>query len=116
MQFQFDVATSTANPIQAPQQPTGDSVPDLMRLLLEQQRDHLNHVRAQAQDSLSRWRNLLSRWQKDHPEFSEHCKKAYPSMEKIYVQLIVSMVEELAHQDDDAMESDFAVQEFLDRY
>jgi hypothetical protein len=76
----------------------------------------LNHVRAQAQDSLSRWRNLLARWQKDHPEFCEHCKKAYPAMEKVYVQLIVAMVEELAQQDDDALESDFAVQEFLDRF
>src|ERR1043165_7989407 len=110
MQFQFDVASTTPNPPATPQQPPSDSVSDLLRQILEQQRDqlnqilevqkeHLNHVRALSQDSLSRWRNLLARWQKDHPEFAEHCKKAYPAMEKIYVQLLVNMVEELSGQD-----------------
>jgi hypothetical protein len=127
MQFSFDIASTPTNPIATPQQPVTDSVPELLRLILDQQRDqltqildiqkeHLNYVRTQALDSLSRWRNLLARWQKDHPEFSEHCKKAYPAMEKVYVQMIVGMVDELAQQDEDAMESDFAVQEFLDRY
>jgi hypothetical protein len=69
-----------------------------------------------GQDSLSRWRNLLTRWQKEHPEFAEHCKKAYPAMERTYVQLLVNMVEELARQDNEALDNDFAVQDFLDRY
>jgi hypothetical protein len=65
---------------------------------------------------LTRWRNLLARWQKDHPEFAERCKKAYPAMEKIYVQLLVNLVDDLALQEDDAYESEFAIQEFLDKY
>jgi hypothetical protein len=44
MQFSFDIASSTANPIQAPQQQTSDSVPELLRLILEQQREQLNQI------------------------------------------------------------------------
>lgn len=127
MQFQFDIASSTTNTPATPHQPTTESIPELLRLILEQQRDqlnmildvqkeHLNHVRAMAQDSLSRWRHLLSRWQEDHPEFADQCKKAYPTMEKIYVQLLVNMAQELSEAEDDSYESEFAIQEFLDRY
>ncbi len=127
MQFQFDIASMIPVQPATPQAQTHETIPDLLHQILEQQRDllnqilethkeQLNQVRAQAQDSLARWRNLLARWQNDHPDFAEQCKKAYPAMEKTYVQLLVNMVEELSQQEDDALETDFAVQEFLDRY
>jgi hypothetical protein len=127
MQFQFGVTSNTPIAPINPQPATPESMADLLRQLLELQRDqtsqilevqreHLNHVRSLAQDSQSRWRSLLARWQEDHPEFAEQCKKAYPAMERTYVRMLVNMVEELARADDDAFESDFAVQEFLDRY
>jgi transketolase len=124
MQFQFDIASSCVNTPKP--QPTTDSVPELLKYLLEQQhnqlnqivelqKEHLNYVRTQAQDAQTRWRNLLARWQQEHPEFAESCKKAYPSMEKAYVQLLVNMVEEVAQQED-SLDTDFTIQEFLDRY
>ena len=69
-----------------------------------------------AQDNLGRWRQLLGRWQNEYPEFAGQCKKAYTAMEKAYVQVLARMVEELSAQDDDAFDSEFAVQEFIDRY
>jgi hypothetical protein len=127
MQFQFDIASTSKIPPAVPQPTTPETVPDLLRQILDTQRDqltkilevqqeHLNHVRTAAQDNVSRWRNLLARWQAEHPEFAEHCKKAYPLMEKSYVQLLVSMVEEVANLGDEALDNEFAVQEFLDRY
>jgi transketolase len=127
MHFQFDVPTSTSISAVSPQPSGPEAVPDLLRQILDLQRDqfnqilevqkeHLHHVRTAAQDNLSRWRNLLARWQNDHPEFAEQCKKAYPLMEKTYVQMLVNMVEELSEQEDDALDNEFAVQEFLDRY
>lgn len=114
MQFQFNVASS-ANP--APPPPiTPETVPDLLRQMLEVQREQLHHARVTAQDNLARWRQLLSRWQEDHPDFAGSCQKAYPLMEKAYVQMLVTLVEEIADQDGDALDGDFAVQEFLDRY
>ena|ERR1022692_3834254 len=127
MQFQFDVPTSISIAQVSPP-PTGpEAVPDLLRQILELQRDqfnqilevqkaHLNHVRIAAQENMSRSRNLLARWQNEHPEFAEGCKKAYPLMEKTFVQMLVNMIEELTDKGDDALDNEFAVQEFLDRY
>jgi hypothetical protein len=127
MQFQVDIASTSASPPANLQPPTPETVPDLLRQILDLQRDqltqileiqreHLNHVRAIAQDNMSRWRNLLARAQAEHPEFAEHCKKAYPLLEKSYVQLLAGIVEEVAQQGDEALDNEFAVQEFLDRY
>jgi hypothetical protein len=128
MQFQFDIASTGKTPPPAPPMKiTPETVPDLLWQILELQRDQfsqiidlqreqLNHARATAQDNLARWRNLLSRWAEQYPQFAEQCKLAYPLMERCYVQMLGSMVEELSQQGEDALDSDFAVQEFLDRY
>jgi hypothetical protein len=131
MQFQFDVATSNATAPAHSQQPTpqatAESVPEILRQMLELQREQLttlvevqreqlSQARAAAQDSQARWRNLLARWQKDLPEFSNQCKQAYPLLEKAYVHMLAGMVDELAQQGEEALDNDFAVQEFLDRY
>ncbi len=133
MQFQFDFASANATPPVVPQQ-TGDAAVDLLRQLVElmrdnaaQQRDtlaqilavqqeHLNQVRAAAQDAQARWRNLLARWQSQHPEFANFCRQAYPLLEKAYVGMLDGMADELTQQGDESLENDISVQEFLDRY
>ena len=126
MQFQFDIgSTTTKAPVPVPL--TGEPVPDLLRQILELQRDqltqllevqkeHLHHVRAAAQENVARWRNLLVRWQSEFPELAGGCKKAYPAMEKAYVQLLARMVEEITAEDSETLDNEFAVQEFIDRY
>jgi hypothetical protein len=132
MQFQFSTAAPSTPPLAVPQQPIDAT--ELLRQMLELQREstaqerdtlaqmltvqqeHLNHVRAVAQDAQARWKNLLTRWQTQYPDFTNQCKLAYPLLEKAYVGLLVGMVDELAQQGDDALDSDFSVQEFLDRY
>jgi hypothetical protein len=125
MQFQFNVASNASAPPVPP--PTAANIPELLRLILEVQREQLGqilevqkeqlqHARATAQDNLSRWRQMLSRWQEEQPDFAAHCMKAYPLMEKAYVQMLARMVEELNAEDADSLESEFGVQEFLDRY
>ena len=127
MQFQFDIASSTKTPPPQSLAPVTESVPELLRQILELQRDgftqmlevqreHLNHVRITAQENQARWRNLLARWEKDHPEFADSCKKAYPLMERSYVQMLVNIVEEIGEAGEDALDTDFSVQEFLDRF
>jgi hypothetical protein len=127
MQFQFDIASTTKAPPPVQKPLTPESVPELLRQMLDLQRDHyaqmlelqreqLNQARATAQDNLARWRNMLTRWAETYPGFSDHCKKAYPLMERSYVHLLVTLVEELSEQGEDALDSDFAVQEFLDRF
>ena len=126
MQFQFGITPATNTPA-PPLMPLPDSVPELLKLLLNQQsdlltqildvqRENLNFQRAAACDSIARWRHILGRWEKDHPEFAEQSKIAYPLLERAYIQLLANMLEELVEQGDDALENEFAVQEFLDRY
>lgn len=127
MQFQFDIASTTKTPAPPPLPVTPETVPNLLRELVEIQRDqfgellelqkeHLNVARAAAQDNLARWRQMLNRWGESYPEFAENCKKAYPLMERCYVQMLSNLVEEVAQQGDDALDTEFTVQEFLDRY
>ena len=125
MQFQFDVAPQTAA---APPAPAGtDSTADLLRQMLDLQRDHLGQIaqsqrdllaqaRSQALDNSARWRNLLARWRSDLPELPDHCRQAYPVLERAYVQMVSAMTRELSEQADDALDSEFAIQDFLDRY
>jgi transketolase len=127
MQFQFDIASTAAAPPKPLPQPTSESVPELLRQMMEMQREgftqmlelqreHLNHARTVAQENQARWRHLLARWEKDHPELADSCKTAYPRMEKSYAQLLANLVEEIAEAGDDALDTEFSVQEFLDRY
>jgi hypothetical protein len=128
MQYQFDIA-SNAKPV-APPLPPGDVVAYLlnqMNQILDLQRDqlnkifevqqaHLQHVRAMSQEQIARWRHILGKWHDEYPEMTDACKKAYPVLEKAYVKLALNLIEELAEQGDDALDTDFTVQEFLDRY
>src|SRR6266540_3980465 len=127
MQFQFDIASSAKPVAPQPPLPPGEVVPYLLNQLLEQQRDqlnqilelqkaHLHHVRAVSQEQIMRWRHILGRWQEENPQLTEMCKKAYPVLEKAYVRMAMNLIEEIADQGDDALDNDFAVQEFLDRY
>jgi hypothetical protein len=44
------------------------------------------------------------------------CKEVLPALERAYGALIGRLVEELREQGDDSFETDFALQDFLDRY
>jgi transketolase len=125
MQFQFDIASQTPNP-PAPLAPAELNA-ELLRQILELQRDqlaqilqvqreHLALAKNTAQDNNARWRTLLSRWQKDLPDLMDHCKRAYPALERAYVHMIASMVEEVSGKDEDELDNEFTVQDFLDRY
>jgi hypothetical protein len=117
MNFQIDV-TSSSGPVPAsppPATPTGETV-ELLRQLLEVQREQLTYQKAavQAHDTGSRWRAFLARWREEFPSLSDACRRALPALERSYGQLIVELTEHLSEQE--ALDNDFALQEFLDRY
>jgi hypothetical protein len=89
---------------------------DLLRQMLEVQREQLAYQRAAAaaHDMTARWRAFLARWQHEFPDLSDNCRRALPSLEKCYGQMISDLTDRLS--DDEALDNDFAVQEFLDRY
>jgi hypothetical protein len=90
---------------------------DLLRQILEVQRELLAQQRnaAAAHDMTARWRSFLSRWNQEFPHLSDNCRKALPLLERTYGRLITEMAERL-NDEDDSLDNDFTLQEFLDRY
>ena len=120
MQFQIDVS-STVSPRAGDPSPPAVASPetiDLLRQMLEVQREQLAYQKAalQAHDAAARWRSFLSRWKEDFPGLSDACRRALPTLERCYGQLIVELTSNLNDQGSDALDNDFALQEFLDRY
>jgi len=119
MNFQIDVTSSLPS---APPEPAPASLPadtiEVLRQILEVQKEQLAYQKAaaQAHDMGSRWRAFLQRWKEDFPGLSEACKKALPSLERSYGQLIVELTDNINTDEGDGLDNDFALQEFLDRY
>jgi hypothetical protein len=126
MQFQFDITTaSKPKPLPAPG--SSEAVADLLRHLIDLQRDgftqllevsreHLAHARHVHQEHVQRWRNVLGRWDKDFPDLAADSKQVYPALERAYLSLIQNMVTDLIDQGEEGFDSDFALQDFLDRH
>ena len=119
MQFQIDVS-STVSPRASDPSPPAVASPetiDLLRQILEVQREQLAYQKAalQAHDAAARWRSFLARWKEVFPGLSDACRKALPTLERCYGQLIDELTS-INDEGNDALDNDFALQEFLDRY
>lgn len=118
MQFQFNVTPTTPPAAaEAPGVPHTDTA-DLLRQILEVQRQQLSLMQASAaaHDAAVRWRAFLARWRDDFPELGESCRSVLPVLERSYAALINELADRLRQDGTGALDSDFALQEFLDRY
>jgi hypothetical protein len=123
MHFQYDISSSPPpKSVESDQSSPGlapvAETTDLLRQILEVQREQLSHLQANsaAHDTGSRWRAFLARWREDFSELPEACRQAVPILERTYGKLIAELTEHLCQNGDEALENDFALQEFLDRY
>src|SRR5205823_1170375 len=115
MNFQIDVSSAMpAVPPEAPPAatPTSETV-DLLKQLLEVQKEQLSYQRAAAaaHDMSARWRAYLSRWQQEFPGLGDACRKAMPSLERSFGKLVTELTN-CVNDDDDAIDNEFALQEF----
>jgi hypothetical protein len=119
MNFQIDISSS-CKPVPAVEPPPASPATEtneLLKQLIEVAREQLAYQRAAvaAHDMTARWRAYLSRWQHEFPGLSENCRKAMPALERCYGQLITDLTERL-NEEEGGIDTDFALQEFLDRY
>jgi hypothetical protein len=120
MAFPIDAPATPlpAQPVEppAPPPPVPDTV-DLLRQILEVQREQLTQQRAAAaaHDLAARWRAYLARWQSEFPDLSENCRKAMPLLERAYARMILELTERL-NDEGDGLDNDFTLSDILDRY
>ena len=116
MQFQFEMS----GPGMPPPQPPTDlaNLGALLQQMLEVQRQQLAHLQTlvSAHDGAARWRAFLARWRQDFPELADACRQAIPTLERTYSKIISELTDQLGENGSDALENEFALQEFLDRY
>jgi hypothetical protein len=119
MNFQIDVSSALSTPAAESTPgpaPAVHEVADLLRQILEVQREQLACLRAQAaaHDTTARWRAFLARWSAELPDLSEGCRKAMPLLERSYGHLIHELTTRL-NEDAYDLDNEFSLQEFLDR-
>jgi hypothetical protein len=116
MNFQFELSPFSPPPASEPEPQTSETA-DLLRQILDVQREQLTQLRANAaaHDMASRWRAFMARWQEEFPSLGENCRRSLPLLEHTYARLIADLTEQLCSSDD-PLDNDFALQEFLDRY
>lgn len=118
MYFQFDMTPVVFSSPPPPPSPPPDEATDLLRRMVEIQQEQLAHLRflVAAQDAGARWRAFLGRWRRDFPGLSEGCRQAVPVLEHTYGKQIEELTEYLAQNGPDALDTDFGLQDFLDRF
>jgi hypothetical protein len=116
MNFQMDVTPTVPTDIVPPAPVESSSeVVSLLKQILEVQREQLAFLRA-AHDASSRWRAFVARWRDDFPGLASSCREAMPQLERSYGALIAELGEHLREQGTEGLDTDFSLQEFLDRY
>jgi hypothetical protein len=118
MHFQFVVAPPSAALPSPPPVPTGDGQATLLRELIDVQREQLAYLRAahENQNANARWQAFLARHAEEFPGVGKGCVEAFPLIERAFLRLLDDMTRRLTDEDAEAIDDEFSLGEFLDRY
>jgi hypothetical protein len=119
MHFQFIVAPPTPG-LTPPSAPSTDSTADLLRQILEVQREQLAILQApkpqEPDANLARWKNFFDRWHEEFPDLPAAMIEALPAVERAFLRLMDDMTRFLKEEETCNLENEFTLSEFLDRY
>ncbi len=119
MTTQFNMNPYASTPVEVPKETMAAlETITLLRQMVEMQREQLNLIRAivAAHDATARWKGFLGRWQEDLPDLGLACREALPVLERTYGGLLMELSEFLRQNGMNALDNDFSLQEFLDKY
>ena len=117
MHFQFIVAPPT--PALTPAAPpTVDSTTELLRQILEIQKQQLALFReTRTEENLqARWRSFLLRWKGEFGHLPSSIAQIMPSMERAFLNLLDSLTNHLMNEETENLSNEFFLSEFLDRF
>ena len=119
MHFQFIVAPPTPS-LNPPPVPTTEATPELLRQILDVQREQLGLMQAAAaregDSHIARWRNFFDRWHEDFPHLPMQLRESLPTVERAFLRLLQEMAHHLKEENSGGLDDDFSLGEFLDRY
>ncbi len=118
MHFQFIVAPPTPS-LTPPASPATESTAELLRQLLDVQREQLvlmQATAAQSEGNAARWRAFFARWQEEFPHVPGSLREILPTIERAYLRLMDEMIRHLKDEESGGIDDDFSLGEFLDRY
>ena len=113
---------STPKPTPVPTTVTGDHSPQLCSLMRElvssqdRQTGFLEELVALITNSHRRRLVELGMWKLANPELAEFCKRAAKKLERVQNDLLASITEEIETNADVLFDSEFGLNEFVDRY
>jgi hypothetical protein len=93
-------------------------IADLLRQLVGLQQEQIGLLKAQiaGQDSGSKWRSFLARWEAEFPQIGAACKQALPMLERAYLGLVRELTERVTAAEEAELDDEFVLGEFLDRF
>ncbi|MCU0703124.1 MAG: hypothetical protein MUF18_03940 [Fimbriiglobus sp.] len=100
----------------SPPLPPPTPTDDLLRELIEVQREQLRVLRAHAAsgDERAKWRGMHARHADDFPDLPAECRAVLPLVERAYLTAVSDLTGQLA--DPEANWDEFSVAEVLDRH
>ena len=113
---------STPKPATVPATITGDQSSQLCGLVRElvsaqdRQTGFLEELVALITNSHRHRLVELGMWKLSNPELAEYCKRAAKKLERIQSDLLSSITEEIESNADELLDSEFGLNEFVDRY
>jgi exonuclease VII large subunit len=77
--------------------------------LLEQLISTTNQMQKQRQTELQQWKEA-------NPHLAKACRKAADTLSRVQTQFLESMTEEIAENQEELLDGEFVLQEFVDKY
>lgn len=114
----YAAPSSVRVPELPPPLPAATESVELLRVLVELQKEQLGLARQAAAnaDAQARWRAFLGRWKDEFPDIGPACKQVLPAVERAYLRLLTELTDRLRGDDPEDLDNEFTLNEFLDRY
>lgn len=120
--FRIDVSADakepTTNENETKESREGMAVDLLRQLVIGQQQQNkiLEHLCQQNAAMQQQRSNELQQWKSANPELARSCRQAAETLSRVQTQFLDNMTEEIAFQEENLLEGEFTMNEFVDRF
>lgn len=117
--FHIDVSAENSLGNTPSEENVSHMVVDLLRQILdsqEKQNELLEEMNQQNSATQRQRTSELGQWKQANPELARGCRQAAETLSLVQTEFLQHLTEEVANNRDTLMDSDFMLNEFVDRY